>query len=195
MILIKGILDILAEVIFWGTVAFAGLFFLRVLLAWVGANPFGRLSYHLTRITEPLVRPLRYQFGGRTTRYDLVPLVVGVMILVTGLFVSSMIGQLSVILYVIGGNALAGKLFSAAVLRELIRLVGLLYILAIFLRFFLPFFGTGYSNKFFRFLFSITEPLLKPIRRFAVAGMMDFSPLVAMIIVQIVTNVVAGLVA
>jgi uncharacterized protein YggT (Ycf19 family) len=41
----------------------------------------------------------------------------------------------------------------------------------------------------------ITEPVLKPLRRFFVAGMFDFSPLVAMFIVQIITPVLANLVA
>jgi YggT family protein len=77
----------------------------------------------------------------------------------------------------------------------LIILVGSLYVVAIFLRFFLPLFGASYTSDFYRFLFVITEPLLKPLRRFFVAGMFDFSPLVAMFIVQIITPVLANLVA
>ena len=80
----------LSQVMMWGTIAVASLLFLRVLLTWMGANPFGRIPYHLTRITEPMVRPVRSQFGGgRYLRYDLIPLVMGVLILVTGLFLSS----------------------------------------------------------------------------------------------------------
>jgi len=97
-------------------------------------------------------------------RYDLIPLVMGVLILVMGLFVSSMLGQLGSIIGAIGQNAMLGKLASAAMAGELIRLLGLLYVIAIFLRLFLPFFGVGYRSKSFRFLFVITEPLLKPLR-------------------------------
>jgi uncharacterized protein YggT (Ycf19 family) len=182
-------------VVFWGTIAVATLLFLRVLLAWLGANPFGRIPYHLTRITEPMVRPVRNQFGGgRYLRYDLIPLVMGVLILVTGLFISTMLGQLGAIISAIARNILLGSIASAAMMGELIRLVGLLYVVAIFLRFFLPFFGIGYRNRSFHFLFVITEPLLKPLRRVFVAGMFDFSPLVAMFIVQILTGVLADLV-
>ncbi len=185
----------LSLVIFWGTIAVASLLFLRVLLTWLGVNPFGRIPYHLTRITEPLVRPARAQFGGgRYLRYDLIPLVMGVLILVTGLFIASMIGQLGSIVGAIGRNIQIGATASGAMMAELIRLLGLLYVVAIFLRFFLPFFGAGYGNKFFHFLFVITEPLLKPLRRFFVAGMFDFSPIVAMFIVQILTGFLAGLV-
>ena len=186
----------LSLVVFWGTIAVASLLFLRVLLAWLGANPFGRIPYHLTRITEPIVRPVRSQFGGgRYLRFDLIPLVMGVLILVTGLFIASMLGQLGAIITAIGGNITSRAIASAAMMGELIKLIGLLYVVAIFLRLFLPFFGVGYRNKFFHFLFVITEPLLKPLRRFFVAGMFDFSPIVAMFIVQILTGLLAKLVS
>jgi YggT family protein len=183
-------------IIRWGTIAVSALLFLRVLLTWVGANPFGRIPYHLTRITEPLVRPVRSQIGGgRYLRYDLIPLVMGVLILVTGLFIAGMLGQLSAIIVAIGRNIMSGAIASATMIGELIRLLGLLYVVAIFLRFFLPFFGVGYRNKFFHFLFTITEPLLKPLRRIFVAGMFDFSPIVAMFLVQILTGFLAELVS
>ena len=128
-------------------------------------------------------------------RFDLIPLVMGVLILVTGLFIASMIGQLGAIITAILGNIMSRAIASAAMVGELIKLTGLLYVVAIFLRLFLPFFGVGYRNKFFHFLFVITEPLLKPLRRFFVAGMFDFSPIVAMFIVQILTGFLARLVS
>lgn len=196
MTLIALLLYGISLVIFWGTIAVASLLFLRVILTWVGANPFGRIPYHLTRITEPLVRPVRSQFGGgRYLRYDLIPLVMGVLILVTGLFIASMLGQLGGILTAIGRNIALGALASGAMIGELIRLLGLLYVVAIFLRFFMPFFGVGYRNKFFHFLFTITEPLLKPLRRIFVAGMFDFSPIVAMFLIQILTGFLAEMVS
>jgi uncharacterized protein YggT (Ycf19 family) len=190
------VLYALELVIRWAAIGVAALLFLRVLFTWLGANPFGRIPYHLTRITEPLVRPVRSQFGGgRYLRYDLIPLVMGVLILVTGLFIASMLGQLGAILTAIVRNMLVGAIASAAMIGELIKLIGLLYVVAIFLRFFLPFFGVGYRNRFFHFLFAITEPLLKPLRRFFVAGLFDFSPIVAMFIVQILTGLLAGMVS
>ena len=186
----------LSQIVMWGTIAVASLLFLRVVLTWLGANPFGRIPYHLTRITEPMVRPVRSQFGGgRYLRFDLIPLVMGVLILVTGLFIASMVGQLGAIITAILGNITSRAIASAAMMGELIKLIGLLYVVAIFLRLFLPFFGVGYRNKFFHFLFVITEPLLKPLRRFFVAGMFDFSPIVAMFIVQILTGFLAKLVS
>lgn len=186
------IFNVLGWIVLGVSLAAAGLLLLRVLLTWVGANPFGRVSYHLTRLTEPIVRPLRYQFGsGRFMRYDLLPLVMGVMFLVMGLFISSVIWQFAGIIFRISISTPTPRFLVAS----LISLLGLFYVVAIFLRFFLPFFGVSYTNKFYRFIFKITEPLLKPLRRFFVAGMFDFSPLIAMLIVQLLTGWIASLVA
>ena len=188
MEIIVLIFNWLAYIILGVTGALAALLILRVILTWVGANPFGRISYHLTRLTEPIVRPLRYQFGSGRLRYDLLPLVMGVMILVTGLFISSVIWQFAGILSDVSKSTLTARFLAG----NLIKLLGLLYVVAIFLRFFLPFFGVGYGNSFYRFIFKITEPLLKPLRRFFVAGMFDFSPLIAMLIVQFLTSWIAS---
>jgi len=193
--LIALLLGWFSWLIWYVTVAVAGLLILRVILSWVGANPFSRLSYNLTRLTEPLVRPMRHQFAGRITRYDLIPLLMGVMILVTGLFISGTISQFATVFLSVGTAARLGLITPGFLLSTLIILLGSLYVLAIFLRFFLPLFGVSYTSNFYRFLFVITEPVLKPLRRFFVAGMFDFSPLVAMFIVQILTRVLASLVA
>lgn len=191
-------MNLIALVLYWlsliiqtATIIFAGLFFLRVILKWMNVNPFAKIPYHLTRITEPLVRPLRSQFGGPALRYDLLPLLVGVFILVMGLIIASMIGQLGHILNSMGMIIGSGHIMSNDMLSQLIQMAGLLYIAAIFLRLFLPYFGVGYTNNFFRFLYRITEPLLKPLRRFLVFGMFDFSPIVAMFLVQLLVGFIA----
>jgi len=193
--LIAQILSLLSLLIFYATIAFAALFFLRVILTWAGANPFGRIPYHLTRLTEPMVRPFRYQFSNRIMRYDLVPLLTGILILVLGLSIGGLIGQLGSVIYAIGDNIRNGSVASWKMMGELIKLIGVLYVIAIFLRFFLPFFGVGYSNRFFPFTFIVTEPLIKPLRRFFVLGMFDFSPIVAMFIIQLLTPILADIVA
>ena len=43
-------------------------------------------------------------------------------------------------------------------------------------------------NPFVKFLLDITEPVLAPLRRFLVIGMIDLSPLVALIGLQILAN-------
>ena len=43
-----------------------------------------------------------------------------------------------------------------------------------------------------RFLYQITDPILDPIRRFATFGMMDFSPIVALILLEIIQRVLVA---
>ena len=43
-----------------------------------------------------------------------------------------------------------------------------------------------------RFLYQVTDPILDPIRRFATFGMMDFSPIVALILLEIVQQVLVA---
>lgn len=51
------------------------------------------------------------------------------------------------------------------------------------------------SNPIVQFLFDITEPVLKPIREMLPpSGMMDFSPLVAFLIIQVLTVILRSVV-
>ncbi len=61
--------------------------------------------------------------------------------------------------------------------------------LAIVLRVILSWFSQSQTNRLFMVLFQITEPFLRPLRRIIPkAGMFDFTPLVAIIILQLVAN-------
>jgi len=186
------VLNLLGTAVFVISCLAAGLFILRVIVSWAGNNPYAWLPFHLRRITEPMVRPIRPQFDRRYVRFDLMPLVIGVLILVTGLFISSMIWRLAAILHETYANLVIGIATPAFLLKELIEFTGWLYIAAIFLRFIIPWFGVGYRSSFMRFLFVITEPLLRPLRRVFVAGMFDFSPIIAIFIVQIVVSLLSS---
>jgi YggT family protein len=47
-------------------------------------------------------------------------------------------------------------------------------------------------NPLIRFLFRITDPILDPIRRFSTFGMIDFSPIVALILLEVIRRVLLG---
>ena len=125
----------------------------------------------------------------------MVPIVTSVLVLALGWSVAGLIGQLAPILTAIGNNIFIGAVASRAMIGELIKLTGLLYVAAIFLRFLLPFFGVGYRNKLLSFLFAVTEPVIKPLRRFFVLGAFDLAPIAAMIIIQLITPFLAALVS
>ena len=46
------------------------------------------------------------------------------------------------------------------------------------------------SNPFVKFLLDVTEPVLAPLRRYLVIGMIDLSPLVALIGLQILSSAI-----
>jgi YggT family protein len=179
--------------VFIATAGFALLFLLRVILAWAGVNPFAKIPYHLTRITEPMVRPLRYQFSGRSSRYDLLPLIAGILVFFLGLIIADAIWQFGIILYRIDRAVYYSTFNILFAIKMVIYLVGDIYILAILLRIILPYLGIGYGNRFYRFLFRITEPLLRPLRRYLTFGMFDLSPMIALILVKVVMGIIAGI--
>ncbi len=43
-----------------------------------------------------------------------------------------------------------------------------------------------------RILYQITDPILDPIRRFSTFGMIDFSPIVALILLEVIRRVLVG---
>jgi uncharacterized protein YggT (Ycf19 family) len=187
------VLDWLGKLALFATFAVAALFLLRVILAWAGVNPFARIPYHLTRITEPMVRPLRFQFSGRSTRYDLLPLVAGILVFFVGLIIADAIWQIAAIVRDIYRAFTFDRFSPLFALKMLVFIVGDSYILAILLRLILPFLGVGYGNRFMRFLFRITEPLLKPLRRYLTFGMFDLSPMVALMGVKLLMGIIAGI--
>ena len=198
MEIIFSVLAYISLAIFYVTVAIASLLVLRVIVAWAGVNPFGWVPFHLRRVTEPLVRPLRQPFSGYTMRFDLLPLVAAATILFGGLFVGyvydTLVGILHDVFLASSYNVVTGR----RMLGWLIRVAGVLYETAIFMRIILPWFGLGYGSRLVRFTFKITEPLMRPIRRllgrYLVISMFDFSAFLALILVRIVTGLLIELV-
>ncbi len=58
-------------------------------------------------------------------------------------------------------------------------------------------FSRDYNNTIFRILFQLTEPILSPFRnllnRLGVGGMVDFSPIVAILALDIIGRFIIGL--
>lgn len=70
---------------------------------------------------------------------------------------------------------------------QLIHIIFTLYSIAIILRVLLSWLRVGYYHPAARFLYQITEPLLAPLRRYIPPmGGLDFTPMVALIILWIV---------
>jgi len=85
-----------------------------------------------------------------------------------------------------------GQLFSSLAL-----LFGMIFNVIYFLlvvRIIISWFGVNPYNELVQILFKITEPILAPFRRLPLqVGMIDFSPIIAFIILAFVRNFVVGL--
>ena len=82
-----------------------------------------------------------------------------------------------------------------ALLLRLIDLVFFLYNLAFIARALLPWFRLSPYHPIMRFLIQITEPVLAPLRRYIrPMGTLDFTPMVAIILLMIVEQMLGMLV-
>lgn len=68
----------------------------------------------------------------------------------------------------------------------------------IFARVMMSWIVKDYSHPIVQFIYQVTEPILAPIRSFltriGIGGMLDFSPIVAMLLLQMVGRMVLSLV-
>jgi YggT family protein len=82
----------------------------------------------------------------------------------------------------------------AAVLLQVLNWIFTLYSFAFIARAFLSWFRVSYYNPVARFLIQITEPLLAPLRRYIPPmGGLDFTPMVALLILWLVERVLQTL--
>ena len=80
-----------------------------------------------------------------------------------------------------------------AVLVEFISIFATVLTWAIIIRALLSWFSISGVQPVFRLLVEITEPVLAPIRRVLPgAGMLDFSPLVALLLIQVISNILVS---
>ena len=183
MFLVVLVLNYLALAVTVAAVALALLLLVRMLLQWAQANQFGWFALNIRRVTEPVIRPFRFGFDNRMLRFDMIPIVAAALVLINGLFAAWIIGQVASVVQqlFLTGSFRVGNLLSAVVWLAVV-----LYMAALFARFLLPMLGVGYSNRFLRVAFQMTEPVLRPLRRHLVFGAFDLSPLVVIFLVQLV---------
>ncbi|MHB8572049.1 MAG: YggT family protein [Candidatus Dormibacteria bacterium] len=68
-----------------------------------------------------------------------------------------------------------------------------LFLLAVFVRVILSWVVRDYRNPLYRLLIDITEPVLGPIRRaIPVPGGIDFSPMIAMVVIYLLLSLLPG---
>jgi YggT family protein len=163
---------------------------IRMVLQWAQVNPFGLFAMTLRKWTEPVLRPLRKGFDNRFIRFDLLPLVAAVLLLMFAFFAANILSSFIVILSDMNSSR------DVTVVRVFLWLLAFalaVYLGMLFFRFLLPYFEMGYSSRASRFLFRVTEPLLKPFRRLPLMGPVDFSPMLLILVLALVEQLIQNL--
>jgi YggT family protein len=150
-------------------------YILRFLLQWSRADFHNPLSQFILRITHPVVRPLRQVVPG-WRGLDLSPLVA---LLLLQLVVTA------ALFYIATGSGIGTvPLLYYAVLRIAVGVIRL-YFFAILVHVILSWVNPGHWSPLSSVLYSLTEPVLRPVRRLIppIAGL-DLSPLFVLIGLQ-----------
>jgi YggT family protein len=152
---------------------------LRILLALVQANFYNPFSQLIVSLTDPLLRPLRRLIPSYQ-RLDVAALVLLFVVKVIQLILLALIANIPLSL---------GPLLGIAIV-QLLELLIYIYIFAIFAQVIISWFTLnqrqGRYHPAASVLHSLTEPLLGPLRRMLpVVGMLDLSPLVALLVLNV----------
>lgn len=162
---------------------YIGAVLIRFLLAWSRADFYNPLSQFLVRITNPVLVPLRRVIPA-AGKLDTASLVLAVGLQFIGSLLLDLLGR--------GNYGLPTLLLASA--ADVLRTIIWIYIFALIIQAVLSWVGNSYDNPVASLLNSLTRPLLQPLRRFVpTIGMVDLSPLVAILLLQIVLIILRGL--
>lgn len=172
-------------------VAVIALMIVRMIADAMDLNPFAWTSRTVRRLSDGLVVPVRGGLRGFGIDTKFAPVVVILIAILLGYFVLQLVGTIAAMTEGIIESARSGAAF---------RLIGFIiyglisiYILFIVIRIVFSWGMLSYTNRVMRFLVDVTEPLLGPLRRMIPPlGWMDISPLVAILILWLFRQAVAG---
>jgi YggT family protein len=167
------------------------LMLLRLIANALDLNPFAWSSRTIRRLTDPFTIPMRSGLMGLGFDPKFAPLVVMLIVILLGWFVLRLSSEIA--------STLSGILLSIQSASPISALGYLLYgaisiyILLILVRIIFSWGRVSYTNRIMRFLVDVTEPLLAPLRRIIpTLGMMDISPIVAVLILLIFQMAIEG---
>jgi YggT family protein len=192
MLIIDRIFWFLQSAISIAIIAVIVLMIIRLIADGMDLNPFGWTSRTVRRLSDPFVIPVRgglRDFGGMNPKFA--PLVVILITILVGYFILALVGTVADTLKGIWQGIQRGALILAV--GHIILGLLSLYSLLIIIRIIFSWGRLSYTNRVMRFLVDVTEPLLGPLRRIIPPlGWLDISPLVALLIIWLFQQAVAG---
>ena len=148
---------------------------LRLMLQWVRADFYNPISQFIVKITNPPLKPLR----------RIIPGWGGVDLASVLLLIALQILELFLVNLAVGRASGISGLFIQSI-AELLGLLINIFVGAILIQVILSWVAPGTYNPLIGLVYKIAEPALAPARRIlpSVSGI-DFSPLVALIVLQL----------
>ena len=157
---------------------------IRFLLALARADFYNQLSQFIVKVTNPVLVPLR-RFIPSIGKLDTAAVVLALMLIIAKTF----------LILFMKGAAIAIVPLLVYALVELIRTVIWMYIIALLIQAVLSWVGNSNNpaNPIAGILYSLTSPILRPIRQVVPnIGMVDISPMVAILGLNILLIIVNG---
>jgi len=192
MLIIDRIVWFLQSAVIIIIVAVIVLMIVKLIAEAMDLNPFGWMSRTVRRLSDPFIIPMRAGlrgFGGMNPNFA--PLVVILITILLGYFILTLLGTIAETIK----GVLRGLQGGAAIIVLGYILFGVIsiYILLIVIRIVFSWGRVSYTNRIMRFLVDVTEPLLGPLRRIVPPlGWLDISPIVALLILWLFQQAIAG---
>ena len=162
----------------------------RMVINHADLNPFSRPVLAVRRLTDPFVNPVRRALLGFGFSPNLAPLFVVLVAILLGYFASAFIGTVLGTTFGVIVSAQTGR--PVSLVGHLILGLLAFYSLAIFMRILLSWFVSP-MNRLLHFLIRVTEPILGPARRIIPPlGMFDISPIVVLLLLDLLQKAVGA---
>jgi YggT family protein len=191
MLIIQRIVWIVSSGISLIIIAVIALMILRLVADGMDLNPFGWTSRTIRRLSDSFVMPVRGSLRGFGIDTKFAPVVVILIAILLGYFVIQLVSTIADTTVGVVASAQRGAVvwIIGFVLYGLLSI----YTLLIIIRIVFSWGMLSYTNRLMRFLIDVTEPLLGPLRRMIPPlGWLDISPIVAILIVWLFQQAVAG---
>lgn len=148
---------------------------LRFLLQWGGASSYNPVAQFLIKVTHPPLKLLR-RYIPALGKIDTAALVLALAL--------QMLAEFSILL--LSGKVAGAGYLAVVSIAQLLSLTINIFIFAIFAGALLSWFNPGGYNPAAELLYSLSEPVLRICRRLLPGyGGIDFSPLAALILLQL----------
>jgi YggT family protein len=166
---------------------------LRLIFNYTDPNPFGligRFSFQIKKLTDKAVYPIARFLSQRKVDTRLAPLISMLIFIVVAYFTS----QLFYYFFFATDSVIRGfqkpsiTLIVGGILYGFLGIYSLLIVFRIILSW-----VVSYTNRVFRFLARVTDPVLEPFRKLIPPlGMFDISPIVVLFLLNFLQLAVAG---